>query len=394
MTELGFTAVIASTAVVLYTYLGYPLVLMFQARASPTRGASCAPVHPWPMISITVPMYNEEAQATEVIEALLSADYPPQRRQILVVSDGSTDRTEDLVRGYGDRGVELFRVPERSGKTAAENAAASSLRGDIVVNTDASVRVHPTALKHLIEPFVDAQIGLTSGRDISVGPEGHDANLGESGYVGYEMWIRGLETRASGIVGASGCLYAIRADLHRIPVPESLSRDFAAVLKCKEHGYRAVSASEAVCFVPRATSLRREYHRKVRTITRGMETLFSKRALMNPMRHGRFAWKLLSHKLFRWLGPWVAGMGVVGLVLLAPHHVWALALLLMALGGVALGLAAWYMDDRVRLPRALRILAFAVMGNAAAMHAAIRVLRGQKDSIWEPTRREKAGVGG
>src|SRR5207245_2850849 len=129
------------------------------------------------------------------------------------------------------------------------------------------------------------------------------ANPGEQTYVGYEMWVRGLETRVFGIVGASGCLYAIRKDLHMRSLPEALSRDFAAALAARECGLRAVSVPQALCFVPRSASLRQEYWRKLRTVTRGLTTLWYKRSLLNPARYGLFAWLLFSHKVCRCLTP-------------------------------------------------------------------------------------------
>ena len=234
-----------------------------------------------------------------------------------MVSDASTDRTDEIVRGYADRGVELLRMPERHGKTAAENAAREHLRGDIVVNTDASVRIAPGALKPLIARFADPEVGVASGRDVSVAQMDRDLNVGESGYVGYEMWVRDLETRVGSIVGASGCFYAIRRPLHMTLFPAALSRDFACALIAREAGFRAVSVNEAVCYVPRIQSLRREYRRKVRTLTRGLETLWYKRSLMNPLRYGLFAWMLLSHKLIRWLAPWGLVLAGLGWLLLA-----------------------------------------------------------------------------
>src|SRR5439155_1364987 len=170
--------------------------------------------------------------------------------QIVVVSDASTDATDDIVTRYAARGVELLRLPRRAGKTAAENAARSVLKGDIIVNTDASVRIHPQAIRALVVALRDPTVGVASGRDVSIARLDGAANRGEGTYVGYEMWVRDLETRVWGIVGASGCLYAIRAELHRQFVPEDLSRDFAAALTARHHGLRAVSVPGAICFVP------------------------------------------------------------------------------------------------------------------------------------------------
>src|SRR5881296_2665462 len=332
---------VAALGFCLYTYLGYPtlLKLVGSLRRAPRR---TAPPAEWPSISITIPVHNEAEVIAGTLERILELDYPAERRQILVVSDASSDRTDKIVSGFADRGVELLRLPQRRGKTAAENAARAHLRGAIIVNTDASVRVHPSAVKPLVAAFADAAVGVASGRDVSVALIGAEANAGESGYVGYEMWVRDLETRVSGIVGASGCLYAVRAELHREAVPGDLSRDFGAALLARRRGLRAVSVPEAVCFVPRGASLRQEYRRKVRTMARGLRTLWALRALLNPLRYGLFAWMLWSHKLCRWLVPWAAlvALGAVGT--LAPDTPWTRVVLGATVGVVALAGVGWW----------------------------------------------------
>lgn len=390
---LAAGAVGAAAALLLYTYIGYPLVLSLLGLRRSGVGGDPEPEADWPYISISVPMYNEENQARGLIESLLAIDYPADRRQILVISDASSDGTDDIARAFAEQGVELLRLPERGGKTKAENAAAEHLRGEIVVNTDASIRIRPDALKPLIAAFRDPRVGCASGRDVSVGSAGATGNAGEGGYVGYEMWIRGLETRVGGIIGASGCFYAIRPTLHRLPLPGALSRDFAAALHTHEHGYRAVSVPEAVCYVPRGPQLRKEYRRKVRTITRGMETLWHKRALMNPLRHGVFAWKLVSHKVCRWALPWAAMVAFVALAVLAPANSWALGL--FAVGSLLLVLAAigWLWAERAHVPRIFSIPAYLVVGNLSAAHAFLRAVRGERDALWEPTRRHVVSSG-
>ncbi len=384
--------IVSALALVAYTYFVYPLVLKLLATLRPPSRATQGPAE-WPTISITVPVYNEEAQIRAAIESLLQLDYPFDKRQILIVSDASSDRTDEIVAEFADRGVELLRLPQRVGKTAAENAARTRLRGEIVVNTDASVRIHPHALKPLIASFTDPTVGVASGRDISVARLDDQGNLGERGYVGYEMWVRDLETRVSGIIGASGCFYAIRADLHMHPVPEALSRDFCAALGAREKGYRAVSVENAICFVPRGPSLRREYRRKVRTMTRGIQTLLYKRHLLNPFRYGAFAWMLFSHKLCRWLVPWalITAAACVGLLSLTESWArWGVAV--VALAGLLGGLG-WNWPRRRRMPRVLALASYFIAGNVAAVHAWIQALRGKRHATWDPTRREVVGVG-
>ncbi|MDH5284683.1 MAG: glycosyltransferase [Gemmatimonadota bacterium] len=370
----------------LYAYLGYPALLILIGRLR-SRPAELKDPAEWPLISIVVPAYNEERAIRRTVESLLALEYPADRRQILVISDASSDRTDDIVREFAAAGVELLRLPERSGKTAAENAALPLLRGSIVVNTDATIRILPSAMKPLIRVFVDPAIGVASGRDVSVGDLADEASLGESGYVGYEMWVRSLETMVGSIVGASGCFYAIRRTLHANLVPAALSRDFASALTAREHGLRAVSVDEAVCLVPRATSLRREYTRKIRTMARGLETLWFKRHLLNPVHHGRFAWMLASHKLARWLIFLAVPPAVVALVFLSFDSVIAAGLLGLTAVGMVLGLVALNTPEGRPVSRLSRLCGFVLATHVAGFLAWTKALRGELNPIWEPTRR-------
>lgn len=382
--SLGWILVLIPTALIVYTYALYPALLWMIARRRPAAGHRSSLR---PTVSIVVPAYNEEAQIRGAIEALLAQDYPSDRRQLLILSDASTDRTDQIVLEYEAQGVELFRLPVRRGKTAAENASAHLLRGEIVINTDASIRMHPAAVRHLVEAMADERVGVASSRDVSIARDAPGANTAEAGYVSYEMRVRALETRTGGIVGASGSGYAIRVGLHQKAVRDDLSRDFSAALTARTHGLTAVSVEEALCYVPRTTSLHAEYRRKVRTIARGVETLLHNAHLLNPARFGLFAWKLLSHKVCRWLVPPAVIVGIVGLTILAPAHRWAAVAFLAVLAiGATAGLGALWPTARP-MPRTLSIVTFAVSANVAVIHALARVLHGHEDHLWEPTRR-------
>lgn len=386
MLDVGLILLTAATAFAAYTYLLYPGILWLLGRNRNRPRAETPPT--WPAVSIMLPVFNEKAQIRAELESLLALDYARERLQILVISDASDDGTDDIVREYADRGVELLRMRERGGKTAAENAARSHLRGEIIVNTDASIRIAPPSLKLLVAAFSDPTIGLVSGRDVSVGDLGSHQNAGESGYVGYEMGIRQLETRVAGIVGASGCFFGLRARLHHEVLPNALSRDFAAALMAREQGYRSVSADDAICYVARTATLRQEYRRKVRTIARGMETLAYKRHLLNPLRYGAFAWMLFSHKVCRWLVPWMGLLGLVGLGLVAASgELWAQVLLGAAALGVLIAATGWSWPAQRRLPAWVALPSFLVLGNLAAVHASLKALRGELNPVWDPTRR-------
>jgi glycosyltransferase involved in cell wall biosynthesis len=370
-----------------YTYLGFPLLLLLLAVLRRRRPLT-APLAAWPRITIVLPVYNEEAVVRDTLENLLQLDYPADRRDILVVSDASTDRTDAIVSEYASRGVRLLRLSRRRGKTAAENAALALLGGEIVVHTDASVHVERGALKPLVASFADPTVGVASSRCVSVASTQTHANRADSWYLGYDMWVRHLETLVSGIVGAAGCLHAVRAPTAADVLPETLSCDFAAALLARQRGLRAVSVEDAICFVPRLASLRREYRRKVRTITRGWHTLYFKRALLNPFRYGAFAWILASHKVGRWLIPHVGVLGFAALTCLAGSTPWARwGLGLSAVGGLCAALGWWWPEGRA-LPKLVAGPAYLVIGNLAAMHAFVRAVRRERIPIWEPTRRD------
>jgi glycosyltransferase involved in cell wall biosynthesis len=380
----GWILVALPIALLAYAYVLYPALLWM---LSSQRKTTPAPRDHHPLVSIAVPAYNEEAQIRGAIEALIGQDYPAHLRQILIMSDASTDRTDEIVNEYRSQGVELLRMPVRGGKTAAENAASQLLRGEIIINSDSSVRLHPSAVRLLVEAMSDPHVGVASTRDVSIVAGGDPANSTEAGYVDYEMRVRHLETLTGGIVGASGSGYAIRAHLHRIPIRPDLSRDFSAALTARRHGYAAVSADGALCYVPRTTSLKAEYRRKVRTISRGAETLLHNRHLMDPTEYGMFAWKLISHKVCRWMVPVSAVFSVVGFALLAPDHAWAgAAILLCALGLMVAAIGALWPANRT-MPRVLSTFTFAAAANIAVVHALGRVVLGHEDHLWEPTRR-------
>lgn len=375
-----------SAALCLYAYVGYPVLLSVVRRRRGWETAGRDRGGAWPRISIVVPAHNEAQSIRATLERIIAIDYPRDRRQILVVSDASTDGTDDIVLGFG-HGVELLRQPLRQGKTAAENAARAHLTGDIIINTDASVRIDSAAVKHLVAALDDPTVGVASGRDVSVSNLDTRANPGEQAYVGYDMWVRDLETRVYGIVGASGCLYAMRRDLHLYEMPEGLSRDFGSALVARRHGYRAVSVPAALCYVPRISSLKREYRRKVRTIARGLRTLWYMRSLLNPWRYGVFAWMLWSHKVARWLVPWMALVSALALALLAPLYPWAALTLAAGVGAALIAAIGWVWPEGKPLPRPVAILAYGVSGNIAALRAWLTALGRQHTALWEPTRR-------
>jgi cellulose synthase/poly-beta-1,6-N-acetylglucosamine synthase-like glycosyltransferase len=374
----------APLVIAVYAYVGYPALLWLIAASR--RRRTPEPGTAWPSLTITVPVYNAAANIRATLDRLLEVDYPREQLQLLVISDASSDGTDEIVKEYASRGVELLRLPMRKGKTTAENVAVSVARGELIVNVDGTVLVPRESLKPLVRVFDDPTIGVASSRDVSVSEAGRDGVRAESQYVGYEMWVRDLETRVGSIVGASGCFYAIRKCVHEKPLRGDLSWDFASVLVARQQGYRSVSVPLATCMIPRTTQLRTEMTRKVRTMARGLNTLFHLRSLMNPIKYGSFAFMLISHKLLRWLPYLLAPVALLALALLATQNTVALGFFAVTTFGLVVGAVA------VKRPGLTAVKPFAVAGFAVAAFTAgvmawRAAIRQKRMATWDPTPR-------
>lgn len=370
-----------------YAFVIYPIFLLIGVAV---RGRSRVMQQPaeWPQITIAVPVHNEERNVAGKIENLLATDYPSDRRHIVVISDASTDGTDEIVRRYASQRVELVRQPVRRGKTAAENLARAHVRGSIVITTDASTRLNAGVIKQLVQALGNPEIGVASSNNISVSGRATDAVRAESWYTRYDMWVRDLESHLGGIVGASGALFACTSKVFDELLPEGLSRDFAAPLVAREQGLKSVLVREAHCSVPRSVSLEREYRRKVRTMSRGLETLFFKRHLLNPFRYGLFALQLASHKLIRWLVPWAIVAIVISIVwLAATGESWAQKAGFGVATSVALGVVGILWARFGNTPALFSAAAYLLTGVVAGLHAWMNALRGEMSPTWEPTRR-------
>jgi Glycosyl transferase family 2 len=382
-----FALIVAAAPIVtaLYAYVVYPALVWCVAAVRPRNGLPADRSDEWPTVTITVPVYNAVGSVAATLERLLAVDYPRDKLQLLVMSDASDDGTDDVVREFAARGVELMSAPVRRGKTAAENAAVAAARGEIVVNIDATVVVPRASLKHLIRAFADPTVGVASGRDLSVDAAGNGAGA-ESGYTNYEMIVRDFETRAGSIVGASGCFYGIRKRIRKSALPPGLSWDFASTLVAREQGFRSVSVAEALCIVPRTPQIRLELNRKSRTMARGLSTLFHFRGLMNPLAYGGFALMLVSHKLFRWIPYLLAPASIVALAFLASRGGLPAVLFAIVALGILMGALAIRYGGSVRF-KPMVFAGFVVAAMAAGFLAWLDAIRGTRVVIWDPTPR-------
>ena len=363
---------------VLYPYLGYPLLLWLVGRLAPTRARGPIP-DSLPTVSMIIPVHNEETRVAKKVANTASLRYPADRLQILFVSDGSTDRTVEIIRGSMTPSMTLLDLPNRGGKAIALNAGLAAATNDILVFSDASIELEPDSLRHLVSQFQDPRIGCVSGED-RIAESG-----GEAMYGRYELMLRTLESRVHSIAGASGSFYAQRRALCQ-PFVEGMAPDFLSVLRTVEQGYRATSEPAAVGSMVSVRDPRHEFQRKVRTLIRGMTTLFSHAGLLNPMRYGSFAFILISHKLLRWLAP----VFLIG-VLLIPLTIWdsplymaAFALQVFFYLGAAAALWQWGGVHRSTFGK---VALYFSSVNMAILSAWLQFGRGVRLELWTPSHR-------
>jgi cellulose synthase/poly-beta-1,6-N-acetylglucosamine synthase-like glycosyltransferase len=362
---------------VLYPYFGYPLVLRLLARGQAPLAANDA--DPLPSVSLIVPVHNEQARIERKLANTRALRYPADRLQTLFVSDGSTDRTVAIIREQLVDTMTLIELPQRGGKAQALNAGLAHARHEVLVFTDASIELEPDALHHIVRPFRDPAIGCVSGED-RIAESG-----GEGLYGRYELLLRRLESRVHSIVGASGSFYAQRRALCQ-PFTEGMAPDFLSVLRTVAQGYRAVSEFSAVGTMTSVKDPKHEFERKVRTLIRGMTTLFAHADLLNPARSGLFAFALISHKVLRWTVPFfLLGALLSPLALLgSPFYRVALAGQLVF---YALALAAFARWGRIQDTLPGRVALYFSSVNAAVLAAWCQYARGIRQELWTPSHR-------
>lgn len=363
---------------VLFPYLGYPLILMCLRWTSRRRPAP-DPASPLPGVTLIVPVHNEATRIAAKVRNTADLRYPSDRMEVLFVSDGSSDRTVDLIRDHATPGMVTIELPVRSGKAAALNAALERAAHEVLVFSDASIMLEPGALEAIVRPLADPVIGCVSGED-------RIADAGGEGLYGrYELALRRLESDVHSIVGASGSFYAQRRSLCQ-PFTEGLAPDFLSVLRTVEQGFRAISEPSAVGSMTSVKDPRHEFQRKVRTLIRGMTTLFAHGRLLNPVRYGWFAFMLFSHKVLRWTAPLFMLGTFLGALALAGSTLY------LAAFGAQLGLylsAAAAFGQWAGVHRTVpgRVALYLVSSNAAILIAWVKYARGARQEIWTPSHR-------
>lgn len=367
---------------VLYIYLGYPALMSFLAGInSPMQTVTGEQ----PSVSILIAAYNEEDCIEATLQNKLELLYPRDRLEIVVMSDGSTDKTDHIVNSLSDKSeipIRLFRQ-DRKGKTAALNVMQERAKGEILVFSDANSIYDKYALQNLVKNFSDSKVGYVTGKMLYVNHEGSLIGDGCSAYMKYENWIRSRESMIGSVVGVDGGIDAMRKSLYECLREDQLP-DFVQPLKVVQKGYRVVYDPEALLKEETLANAAEEYSMRFRVTLRSLWGLHDMRQLFNPVRYGFFSVQLLSHKMLRYLA-------FIPIILMFMSNIYLLGdavfYSVMLLGqGVFYSCAwlGWRYQQNTSASALITIPYYFVLLNIACLHAVWCYLKGEKITTWKP----------
>ena len=381
----------ASFLACLYVYAGYPalLAVLARVRRRPVMRSDYRP-----RITVIIPAFNEQDSIAHKITSTLANGYPGSRLEVIVASDGSTDRTNEIVRGFEPR-VHLLALP-RGGKVAALNAAVRDATGDIVVFTDADVILDDDALSRLVSSFADPDVGGVTGRKAYLLEPAQSAiQRGDGLYSRFDEWQKQMESRIGSTIASHGALHAIRRDLYVNVDDPTVADDMAISMQVVLQGKRLVYEPDAVARVERPIDGRTEFARRVRIANQVMRAMFGLKSVL--WTSGFYSVQLISHKLLRYWVPVLLIMMLVSNTTLAiDSGVWRTLLVLQA-AFYGAAVTALLFGERYRGPwlRVLTVPCYFCAVNAAALVALLSLARGRRSATWSPGAgfREGAGTG-
>jgi cellulose synthase/poly-beta-1,6-N-acetylglucosamine synthase-like glycosyltransferase len=372
--------------VLVYVYAGYPALL----RLVPKRDAAARrdlPDDELPAVSLVIAAYNEEAVIDEKVRNALALDYPKERLEIWVASDGCTDGTNKILRGWETQGIKVNYVSPRGGKTRALNLTVPRTTGDLLVFSDANAMYRPDALRKLVRHFQDPSVGGVTG-DVRLLNDDVSFGQSEGLYYRYERFIQLMESRFHSIIGVDGAMYAIRRELFVPPSDNIILDDFVISMTVARQGFRVLYDPEAVATESATPDAAQEFRRKIR-ISAGAAQAIKQREGLPSVGQGKLLLCYVSHKVLRWLSPFF----LLGLLFANLHLVgWGLGYGLVLLAQLACyGAAlAGVRRNGDRMAWWIQVPFFFALQNAAYLVGVVKGLLVEQRGTWDRTGRDGA----
>jgi cellulose synthase/poly-beta-1,6-N-acetylglucosamine synthase-like glycosyltransferase len=373
---------------IVYTYIGFPLGVVLRGLLwrQPYQRVELTNL---PTVTIVISAYNEAKSIAAKLDNISSMEYPRDRLEVVIASDGSTDGTDAIVERYKEHGVKLVSLP-RVGKAAALNAAVNAASGEILVFSDANSMYKADAIQELVRPFGDPKVGGVAGNQVYRTEFSRGSSTdGERAYWSFDRMLKQFQGKSGNTLAATGAIYAIRRSLFR-PIADGVSDDLVTSTGVIVQGYRLIFASEAIAYEPVAATSQVEFGRKVRVIIRSWKALIVRRELLNPLRYKFYAIQLFSHKVLRYL----VVFPLLMLFLISPF-LWKTGFLYRV---ATVGQVAFYScallglllnGTRFGRTKIFTIPFYFCMVNAASLVAILKVLQGHQVKHWEPQRQSR-----
>lgn len=368
--------------IMFYSYLGYPLTLFFFSLFSSHKVIKDDSF--LPAVSLLIAAYNEEDTIADKIKNSLELDYPKDKMEIVIVSDGSTDKTDEIVKSFELSGIVLFRVEGRVGKTEARNQAVLAMRREIIVFSDATAVYEKDAIRKLVRNFADPSVGMVSG-NLTYFEKGQSSmGLATKLYWNYEKTIKKAQSKLYTLTGAVGCINAFRRKLYHV-LPPNIIEDFTEPLMIVAQNYRIVYEEEAVSYERTTQKPSQEFKMRVRVIRGGMKGFIYAFRRLNFKQHSFVLFQLFGHKVLRWLMPvFLILLFIVNLLSFIFNHNMAADLLMMAqFICYAIALLGMMWKPPGIIGKVFSIPTYFVIINAASLKALYLTLTTDLEATWE-----------
>jgi len=391
---------------IFYAYFGYPLCLLIISvlkRSNHQNHDKLSTIdYELPSVSFIVTAYNEEVRIKQKIKNSLSQDYPKDKLEIIIASDCSSDKTDGIVKSFKNKGIKLIRAPERKGKENAQKHAVDEAGGEILVFSDAATILKPDAISNIVNNFKDPAIGCVSSEDKFIEKNGNTS--GEGAYIKYEMFIRKLESQVNTLVGLSGSFFAARREVCKDWAID-LQSDFNTLLNSIKLGLKGISDPNSIGYYQNIADEKKEFNRKTRTVLRGISVLMRNLSLLDPIKYGLFSWQLFSHKLCRWLVPFLLISALISNSIIMFYSVHLFLIFILQISFYSLAIYYYLQpsdflafkptsNSRYQL-RAInyqlkvfsKLCYFFITVNTSIFIAWLKYVKGDRATFWEPSKR-------
>jgi biofilm PGA synthesis N-glycosyltransferase PgaC len=383
-----------SLFIVFYAFAGYGILLWVLVKLKRTfKGKPVTPATDaaaLPSCSLVIAAYNEEGFIIEKIKNTLELQYPEGKLELIFVTDGSSDRTPELVAAYPQ--IRLLHSPDRRGKIAAVHRAMDTVTTEVVVFTDANTYLNPDALLNICRHYADPKVGAVAGEKRVQVEATADATAGEGFYWKYESKLKAWDSELHSVVGAAGELFSIRKSLYQPVSPNAILDDFMISLLVAQQGYRVVYEPEAYASETSSANVKEELKRKIRIAAGGLQSIIWLKSLLNPFAQPLLSFQYISHRVLRWtVVPFLMILALVlnaTIVLQGDASLVYQVLLTAQVVFYAAALAGWLLERKEIKVKALFIPYYFCMMNYAVIRGIFRYLAGSQSAAWDKAKRK------